>query len=76
MSKDKDKVLFQDRTAVKHAAGVDGEFALELSDEQREALIKFVETNKRFPSAIELNFKGSVDAKAVFPVTVLVGAMA
>jgi hypothetical protein len=72
MSKDKDKVLFQDRTAVKHAAGVDGEVALELS----EALIKFVETNKRFPSAIELNFKGSVDAKAVFPVTVLVGAMA
>lgn len=70
-----EKALFNDSTAVQRAEKFDADLSLELSDEQRKTLVEYVSKNG-FPSAIELNFKGSLDAGALFPVTVLVGAMA
>jgi hypothetical protein len=79
-NKDKEKEFFNDRVAAKRAKALenvlDPDLSLELTDEQRTLLLAYVEKHKRYPSAIELNFKASVDASTMFPVTVLVGAMA
>jgi hypothetical protein len=62
------------------AVTLDAELKLELTDDQRDMLLKFVEANGRFPSAIEMNIEHKVQGKVrrstLFPVTVLVGAMA
>lgn len=62
------------------ATTLDAELKLELTKEQRMELIKFVESKGRFPSAIEMNIEtgmqGEIQRSTLFPVTVLVGAMA
>ncbi|QRK10116.1 hypothetical protein JQX13_08465 [Archangium violaceum] len=72
--------LLKDDDRHEAAVKMDAELKLELTDEQRDALLKFVDANGRFPSAIEMNLErqiqGNVQRSALFPVTVLVGAMA
>lgn len=70
----------QDQNLHKTATTLDAELKLELTKEQRMELIKFVESKGRFPSAIEMNIEtgmqGEIQRSTLFPVTVLVGAMA
>ena len=74
------KALLREDANHKAAVQLDAEVAIELTDEQRDILLHFVEANKRFPNAIELNLErqlqGTVRRSTLFPVTMLVGAMA
>jgi hypothetical protein len=77
---DKLSSLLKNEKRHEAAVALEAELKLELSDEQRDMLMKFVETNGRFPSAIEMNIESNVEGRiqrsTLFPVTVLVGAMA
>jgi hypothetical protein len=74
------KQLLKDDDRNKAAVDLDAELKLELTDQQVQMLLRFVDAHKRFPTAIELNIEhqiqGSVQRSTLFPVTVLVGAMA
>lgn len=79
-SRDKLNNLLKDDSRHDAAVKLDAELKLELTDEQRQMLLGFVETHGRFPTAIEMNLEhklhGEVSRSTLFPVTVLVGAMA
>lgn len=74
------KKFLRDRDKHKAAVALEAELKLQLTDEQRDILLKFIESRNRFPTAIEINLErqvqGTVRRSTLFPVTVLVGAMA
>ena len=74
------KPLLKDEDRHKAAVELQAELSLKLTDEQRDQLLKFVESKNRFPTAIEINMEqqihGQVRRSTLFPVTMLVGAMA
>lgn len=71
--------LLEDDSRHGAAVKLDAELRLELTEDQRDMLLRFVDENGRFPSAIEMNLedqvRGEVQRSTLFPVTVLVGAM-
>lgn len=73
------KPLLKDEDRHKAAVELQAELSLKLTDEQRDQLLRFVESKNRFPTAIEINLEqqiqGQVRRSTLFPVTVLVGAM-
>ena len=50
--------------------------SIHLTEAQRDEILKHVESTGTFPSIIEMNFKGNITKSTLFPVTMLVGAMA
>ncbi len=73
------QALLRDDDRHKAAVALDAELKLELTQEQRDLLLKFVEANQRFPNAIEINVErlssGQVLRSTLFPVTMLMGTM-
>ncbi len=72
--------FLRDESRHEAAVKLEAELKLNLTDEQKDMLVRFVGDTGRLPTAIEFNIEdqvaGEIERSTLFPVTVLVGAMA